>query len=64
MREEIDQPVNDFWLQLKKYGELDLDENKLVFCSSYNAPTFFEIYKRVLCIYLYMYHGCTVGCHE
>ena len=26
MREEIDQPVNDFWLQLKKYGELGRDE--------------------------------------
>ena len=50
MREGMDQPGQQIWLPLKKYGEF-LGTKNLVFCSGYNAPTFcleVLIYKRGL----------------
>jgi hypothetical protein len=36
-------PVHDFWMPLKKYGELVMDKQ---LSSGYNTPTLYEIYKR------------------
>ena len=46
MREDMCQPGQDFWMLLKKYGELGMNENVWFLKRALSAYFFVKIYER------------------